>query len=504
MKQPSLCVLLLALCLAALASTTARADVARFDTAEIVLHASRTYDGTRGLPNPFVDVDLTADAVSPGGRRYRVDGFFDGDGKGGAVGDIFKIRIPAEEPGTWRWTVRSNDPGLAGRSGSFLCAGKLAGPFSAGPVEVNPRYPRSFRYRLGEPVYLLGKFLDNPAPDPLKWTHVFFSEALTDADRRAMLDRQLAMKANKLNIYIANLGDYKGTWPTTPWLGTAAANDKTRFDLERWHRWERQLLDLRGRGVAAHLWFFADDSRFGALSDADRMRLIRFGMARLSSYVNTLFTLVLEWEEGWTADEVERHMTYLQRKNPWDRLATVHGQIGDFDFPQAPWADFLDLQVEAGSHRNVYAAGIANRALAAKPVLQEEMGQGYENGETRAKGWAAFMAGAGGAGGGAFLAPLATFIARVPFHRMEPMNRLVLSGSAYALAEPGKAYAFYLPDNRSNGKITVDLSAASGTLVVEWLDPRTGAWLAGPPVRGGGPVTLRSPQNGDWALYIHP
>src|SRR6185436_2199893 len=112
-----------------------------------------------------------------------------------------------------------------------------------------------------------------------------------------------------------------------------------RFDLARWRLYELWVLELRRAGVVAHLWFFADDSGFGALPDAERKRLIRYGIARLSGYVNTLFTLALEWEEGWSTAEVDTHASYLQEKNPWKRLASVHCQIGDFDFPAAPWAD---------------------------------------------------------------------------------------------------------------------------------------------------------------------
>jgi hypothetical protein len=94
----------------------AAADVLRFDTAEIVLTASRTFDGSMGLPNPFVDVDLTTEVTSPGGRQFLVDGFFDGDGAGGPVGNVFKIRVFADEAGLWSWTSHSNDPGLDGRA----------------------------------------------------------------------------------------------------------------------------------------------------------------------------------------------------------------------------------------------------------------------------------------------------------------------------------------------------------------------------------------------------
>lgn len=478
----------------------AAGDVLRLDTAEIVLRASRTFNGSTGLPNPFVDVDLTADVTSPGGRRFLVDGFFDGDGAGGQLGNVFKVRVFADEVGLWSWTAHSNDPGLNGQSGSFNCSGSLAGVFAAGPVARDPQYPRSFRYREGGPVFLIGKFLDQAAPDPLKWSQTFLSENLTDADRQAMLDRQRGMKVNKLSVYLANKGDYGTVWPTTPWVGTALANDKTRFDLARWHRYESWILELRRLGLVAHLWFFADDSGFGSLPDADRQRLIRYGMARLSAYVSTFFTLVLEWEEGWSVSEVETHMAYLQEKNPWDREASVHGQIGDFDFPAAEWADYLDVQAGSAGYPGVYQRGIDNRALAAKPVIQEEFCQGDENTGNRQKTWAAFLAGAAGVGTGAFLAPFSVFASRVPFQRMAPNPALVTSGTAYAMAEPGQSYAFYLP---VSGTITVDFSAVSGTLAVEWFDPRNGTWSSAPGITGGGTRTFKTPQTGDWALYIH-
>jgi hypothetical protein len=499
----SLAAAFLGLMLCGLSASAAGGDVLRFDTADIALQASRVYDGLKGLPNPFEDVQLQADVTSPSGRRFSVDGFFDGDGGNGAsgsAGKVFKLRIYADEAGLWTWTTTSNDPGLNDRSGSFTCSGKLAGVFGAGAIVRDPARPRFVRYQEGRAVYLLGKFLDKNAPSPLQWSQTFLSEKLTEADRKAMLQRHLGMKLTKMSIYLADKMDYAGVAPTTPWVGTSAANDKARFDLERWRMYDRWILELRRQGLAAQLWFFADDSGFGNLPDADRKRLIRYGMARLSGYANTLFTLALEWEEGWTVSEVESHALYLQEKNPWRRLASVHGQIGDFDFPKASWADYLDLQAGTTSHLALHQFGLRNRALAAKPVFQEEFSQGEENGGSRLKSWAAFTAGAAGAGTGAFLPPLADFTAKVPFERMEPHDDLVRGGTAYVLAEPGQGYAAYLP---AGGSVTLDLSAATGTLSVEWFDPRTGAWLAPAGVLGGAPRILKAPQSGDWAVWIH-
>lgn len=134
-----------AIALLSLAAVPAAA-VEQFGTAEIVLLASRSYDGRAGEPNPF-DLEVTARVTSPSGKLAAVPGFFDGDGEGGAVGRVFKVRVAADETGTWRWTASGDVPGVAGREGSFEVAGRLSGFFGRGPLGVSPERPRSFRQR---------------------------------------------------------------------------------------------------------------------------------------------------------------------------------------------------------------------------------------------------------------------------------------------------------------------------------------------------------------------
>ncbi|HEV7515676.1 MAG TPA: DUF5060 domain-containing protein, partial [Thermoanaerobaculia bacterium] len=476
------------------------ASTARFDTAEVALHSARRYDGAQGSPNPFTDVSLSARVTAPSGRTYTVDGFFDGDGTGGQSGDVWKLRVFADEPGTWSWTTASSDSSLDRKAGTFDCAGTLSGTFGKGPIVADPEHPRSFRYREGPPVFLVGKFLDEAAQAPLRYTHVLLSEVLTDADRQALLSHQAGLKVNKMNVYLANKGDYAGTSPTTPWLGSAGANDKTRFDLARWRLYERWVLALRDAGIAADLWFFADDSDFGSLPDADRKRLIAYGMARLSGYVHTRFILFLEWQEALTAAQVNDSMGFLQGHNPWRRLASIHSLAGDVSFPTASWADFTVLQVdfEAGFPA-VHANGVRNRSLATKPLMIEEFTLGQEDSAGRSSTWGAFTAGAAGVGTGAFLPALAQFVATVPFERMDPADGLVLAGSALGLAEPGRTYVFYLP---YGGTITADLAAARGPFLVRWFDPRAGTFQTAASVAGGGPVTFTAPSATDWVLSL--
>src|SRR4051812_43145639 len=88
----------------ALASAPASAlTVPRFGTAEIVLHSNVTYDAGAGT-NPF-DLVTTAKVVDPAGRSYAAEAFYDGDGSGGPRGTVWKLRIYADYPGTWRWST---------------------------------------------------------------------------------------------------------------------------------------------------------------------------------------------------------------------------------------------------------------------------------------------------------------------------------------------------------------------------------------------------------------
>ncbi|MBD3162978.1 MAG: DUF5060 domain-containing protein, partial [Candidatus Eisenbacteria bacterium] len=127
------------------------AAVPRFGTAEVVLDAGRTFDAASGTPNPFVGVALEATVTAPSGRAREVAGFFDGDGRGGARGSVFKLRICPDEAGPWRWETRSDLPELDGRRGAFLCEGGLPGRFGQGPLVVDPEHPRAFRLREGDP-----------------------------------------------------------------------------------------------------------------------------------------------------------------------------------------------------------------------------------------------------------------------------------------------------------------------------------------------------------------
>ncbi|HET9299049.1 MAG TPA: DUF5060 domain-containing protein, partial [Candidatus Polarisedimenticolaceae bacterium] len=463
-------------------------------------HAAQNYNGAAGTPNPFTDVTFQLQVTTPTGRVIPVEGFFNGDGLGGALGDVFVARIYADEFGTWSWTSSSSDAGLQGKSGSFTVSGTLTGRWGHGGLTVRPATPRHFSHADGTPFFAAGKMLDAAVGGAIGQTLTMFSEVLTDTDRRALLDRAASLAANKLAVYLANSGDFSAQWPTTPWVGSAASNDKTRFDLARWRMFDQWTVQMRDEGFGAQFFFFADNSAFGNLPLGDRQRLIRYGMARLSGYANTYFILSLEWDEGWTVADTDACAEYLQSKNPWRRPSSVHCLPGVFDFPDRAWADYMPIQSGTGAeYPIVHSRNLANRALAVKPAIEEECSSGSENTAGRQKTWGAFTAGVAGVGTGVFMRHLLTFVAAVDVDRMGPDDGLVLSGAAFVVAERGRQYVVYLP---LGGSADLDLSHGSGSFDARWYNPATGIFQSAVVVTAGGSLTMTAPATGDWVLSL--
>jgi hypothetical protein len=123
-----------------------------------------------------------------------------------------------------------------------------------------------------------------------------------------------------------------------------------------------------------------------------------------------------------------------------------------------------------------------------------------------------------------------TYAKRMNLVNMMPYGELASSG--YALANPatsGAEYLVYLPEDRRidtllkkigveiwdrinpilqiigvpGNSVTVDLSGASGELLVEWFNPNIGVIIDGGNTNGGAIRSFTAPFRGDAVLYIH-
>jgi hypothetical protein len=114
------------------------------------------------------------------------------------------------------------------------------------------------------------------------------------------------------------------------------------------------------------------------------------------------------------------------------------------------------------------------------PILMEDM--------SNSAGWVA---------GRAAMGHTRSYANKMNLAAMTPQE--ALASTKYCLANPGKEYLVYVPEG---GEVTVDLSAAKGTLAVEWFNPSTAVATNDGPLEGGAKRTLKSPFEGDAVLYI--
>lgn len=105
---------LAALCLLGAPGHTRAADPIRAEVFSVV-ELSFTGPAQAAKDSPARDIEFSARIRHESGApTYTIPGYYDGDGRGGAAGNVFKIRFCPTAPG--RWTVaevRSNVPALA-------------------------------------------------------------------------------------------------------------------------------------------------------------------------------------------------------------------------------------------------------------------------------------------------------------------------------------------------------------------------------------------------------
>ncbi len=95
---------------------------------------------------------------------------------------------------------------------------------------------------------------------------------------------------------------------------------------------------------------------------------------------------------------------------------------------------------------------------------------------------------------------IVTYSKKLNLARVSPQSNLSSTGKCLAQTpSAGAEYLLYAP---SGGTFTVNLSATSRVLNVEWLNPSTGAVSSGGTVTGGATRSFTTPFSGDAVLYL--
>ncbi len=477
----------------------------------------------RGEPNPFnIIVDVTF--TGPNGKQFIMPGFYDGDGKGGLNGSVWKVRFSADETGQWKFTAKSKNAMLNACRGSFtVTASAKDSPdfYRWGRLESAATADNNIRYlKFREGPYWMKAGCDDPENFLGN-----LSQYNTNIKRKEAVDYLSAKGINSIYIMTHTIdGDRNDVWP---WLGKdvkeAKANGVTgsRFDVVKLEEWRDLFEYMQIKGMVVYI-VLEDDS---AWKEYDHIRYYREMVARFSYLPAFLFNFNEEYNENYTLSEALNFISQLKKLDPFNHPCGIHNvNLPDYNYIRAPQMDFTSLQpVDIVDGRKVPDLFQMNQLVIdwidhCKALNTRILMVGIDEGrpeEDRKVWWSTYMAGAVWEAHtlGPYNRPMSawdtvwtelggtrTFMELLPFWEMASDNSVVKSGSAFCLTKPGEIYTFYLP---AGGPITIELPRGQN-FSAGWWNPdngKDGRFQNESLIKGGRSI-LVPPGAGDWAVRL--
>ena len=285
-------------------NTVVAAEIPLWDRLETVVVNSRDYE------NPFKDVELDAEFTSPSGKKVNFFGFYDGDGRGGQEGSVWKLRFMPNELGKWSYACRFSD-GAPGTQGTFTCTrrGAKPGPLrTQGPwlrfADGTAYYPRS---------YYLSEVFSGQSPHWEQKIDLIFGDMY------------------KYNMCCTTFWQgkllTKNVWNNLPYneFHPVLDGDYMRLDLASWKHVDEVLERLASRGT---IWYNFDGfiPNVGSGMNGEQREdfeaqkvYIRNVVARLAPNWNVTWNIVFEWWEFLSVDQIQQ----LARKSHREKTLGV-------------------------------------------------------------------------------------------------------------------------------------------------------------------------------------
>ncbi len=301
--------------------------------------------------NPFVDVDVWAQ-FTLGERTVRAGGFYDGDG-------TYRIRMLAEEEGTWFFTTGSTARSLDGVSGEVEVV--AAAPGTHGPVRVD-----GFHF-----VHADGTRYRPWGTTAYAWTHQ--PDELQDATLATLADAPFTKMRMCLlpKSYLFTTNEPE----RLPFVRTQDGFDETRFDVESFAHLEARIAQLAALGIEADLILFHPYDRWGFadMGPATDDRLVRYTVRRLAAFGNVWWSLSNEFDliSGKSPQDWLRIGALIGAEDPHGHLVGNHNCTTFYD-NSLPWITHSSLQridvYRTAEYTDVW------RERWGKPVVIDEIG----------------------------------------------------------------------------------------------------------------------------------
>jgi hypothetical protein len=335
--------------------------------------AGPTSSETSTSPNPFLDRRLQVTFTAPSGRTYIVPGFFDGDGNGGATGNVWRARFTPDEAGTWSYKASfrkgtnvavdlsptaGSPTGFDGAIGTFAVADRNSaapGYLKWGRLEYVGRHYLKFRdgaYWLkggtDSPENLLGYagFDNTPrahhafSPHAQDWRtgEPLFNTSSADGGKGLIgaLNYLSSQGVNSIYFLPMNIGgDAKDTSPyvsVSNWAGSTS-NDNRHFDISKLRQWESAVAYAQRKGI--HLHFVLNEAEEpnkkeldGGTLGVERKLFYREMIARFGHHNALQWNISEEYDNIYPLSPltVKAFAGYIQQQDPYDHPITVHNR----------------------------------------------------------------------------------------------------------------------------------------------------------------------------------
>ncbi len=325
-------------------------------------------------PNPFLDIRLQVEFVGPSGQRYLLPGFYDGDGRGGGTGNVWKVWFTPDEPGPWSWELSYR----IGANVAIDLAEDAGAPFGtnglAGSLNVLPKPEDAVGFRrFGMLEYAGGhymKFSDGPyflqtgvgSPENLMSTFAFdnaqdagnigiihrygpheadwevgdplFSGNNSGLDSRGIIGALNYLSDQGLNsvyLLLMNLGgDSRDVFP---FVGATGSDfDNRHFDIPRLYRWNQVFEHAQSKGIFLHMLFgeteidnelWLDNGTLGV----ERKLYYREMVARFAHLPGVKWNLTEE--NDFSPAQLDQFADYISALDPYDHPICVHTHLNN-------------------------------------------------------------------------------------------------------------------------------------------------------------------------------
>jgi hypothetical protein len=477
-------------------------------------------------------------------------------------GATWRFRFSPEQVGTWKWSVKSRDAGLNGKTGSF----EVVASRRPGSIRPMKGFPQHFERQDGKPFWFLGD---------TAWA-LFTDKADEKHDRAAALryiDTRAGQGINVLHSMLLSEAGW-GNQGGLPWEDLSAE----KLNPGYWREVDLRLAHANAKQVVCGLALAWGDKRkqepfawrmFPSVEA--RKRYARYIAARYSAY-DVYFIVSGEWHgEVRTRPSTEEAVRQefiaigdaLAEADLHDRMVAIHpmtqhGSVREFN--AAKWMTFGDYQQNYRDlHGRVLESLAVGNALRGVPgpvvnseygyFLRDQSGDGVPDKDNstsaaamRHATWDIVMAGGyvvtgfgttyfgGNRDPGPFdldarkndvweaqLGHLRRVFLPLPWWKLEPHDELLScetprgkegkefdqtappAATYWCLAESGKQYVVYVRGLKERVSLAVE---SRGPLAAMQFNPRTGERKELGEVANVFRFTYRPPDEEDWVVLL--